>query len=107
MSDLSQRDVLDLLDVKTFFALREIPIPSDDDGVIDRLVQEKFVDRIDGLSIRRRAALLLANRLSDFPELNRKAPRVVCIAVHPRPIRLSTGMKTKVMRWAFKRWSLI
>lgn len=49
--------------------------------MIERLVGERLIDRIDdGYSIRRIGALLLAKRLPDFPDLSRKAARVVVYA---------------------------
>ena len=46
--------------------------------MIGRLVSERLVDSSgSGLSIRRLGALLLAKKLQDFPDISRKAPRVV------------------------------
>lgn len=47
--------------------------------VLARLQQDRFIDSHGGdkYSIRRIAALLLAQKLDQFPELARKAPRVV------------------------------
>ncbi len=71
-------DVVELLDVQAFFELLKLPYPSDRSGVIDRLLRERLVDPLDGtLAIRRLGALMLARRLEDFPDLARKAPRVV------------------------------
>lgn len=78
---LDAADVVELLDTQTFFELMKLPYPSDQAGVIDRLVGERLIDRAtDGYSIRRLGALLLAKRLVDFPDLVRKAPRVVVYA---------------------------
>ncbi|MEK6281353.1 MAG: ATP-binding protein [Acidobacteriota bacterium] len=72
------QEIVDLLDTQTFFELLGIPYPSEREGVIGRLVSERLVDVIDSaLCIRRLGALLLAKTLEDFPELKRKAPRVV------------------------------
>jgi ATP-dependent DNA helicase RecG len=55
-----------------------LPYPTDRRGVIERLQQEHLIDETgDSYSIRRLGALLLAKRLTDFPDLARKAPRVV------------------------------
>lgn len=76
--DLDAQQVIELLDTQTFFELLKIPYPTDQQGVIDRLQQERLVDIQDGkYSIRRLAALLLARRLQDFPDISRKAARVV------------------------------
>lgn len=56
----------------------KLPYPSDRQGVLDRLQRERLIDDLDdGLAIRRLGALLLARRLDDFPDLSRKAARVV------------------------------
>jgi predicted HTH transcriptional regulator len=55
-----------------------MPYPTDRAGVIDRLLRERLIDEQDGkYAIRRLGALLLARRLGDFPDLSRKAARVV------------------------------
>lgn len=46
-------------------------------GVIERVLSERLIDEAGGLAMRRMAALLLAKRLDDFPDLARKAPRAV------------------------------
>ncbi len=75
---LETHAVVELLDTQTFFELMRLPYPSDRDGVIDRLLRERVVDAVEGkYAIRRLGALLLAKRLEDFPELARKAPRVI------------------------------
>jgi predicted HTH transcriptional regulator len=77
-ANLDAQQLVELLDTQTFFELLKLPYPTEQRGVIDRLVQEKLVDESTGsYTIRRLGALLLAKRLSDFPDLARKAPRVV------------------------------
>lgn len=78
MRGLPPQRVIELLDTQGYFELMELPYPTDQTGVLDRLVSERLIDRGAGsYSIRNIAALLLAKQLSDFPELERKAPRVV------------------------------
>jgi ATP-dependent DNA helicase RecG len=75
---LNAQDVIALLDTQKFFELLGIEYPSEREGVIGRLVSERLIDANEsGLSIRRLGALLLAKKLQDFPDLSRKAPRVV------------------------------
>jgi len=75
---LNYQDVVELLDTQTYFELLKLAYPSERDGVINRLLSERLVDvGEDGLSIRRLGALLLAKKLDDFPDVSRKAPRVV------------------------------
>jgi ATP-dependent DNA helicase RecG len=74
--DASQ--VIELLDTQGFFELLKLPYPADQAGVLDRLQQERLVELVAGnYAIRRLGALLLAKRLQDFPDISRKAPRVV------------------------------
>ena len=76
--NLSESEVVELLDTQTFFELLELPYPSERAGVIDRLVREQLIDVSGGdVAIRRLGGLLLAKRLEDFSDLARKAPRVV------------------------------
>lgn len=73
-TNLDPQDVVEILDTQTFFELLKLPIQS----VVERLERERLIDNTDGrFSIRRIGALLLAKRLEDFPDVQRKAPRVV------------------------------
>ena len=75
---LDGQEVVELLDTQTFFELLRLPYPTNRAGVLDRLISDKLVDDIGGShTIRRLGALLLARRLSDFPDLSRKAARIV------------------------------
>ena len=78
ITGLDSQQVVELLDVQTLFELLRLPFPTERKGVIDRLLQERLLDEEDGrYAIRRLGGLLLAKRLEDFPDLVRKAPRVV------------------------------
>jgi ATP-dependent DNA helicase RecG len=71
-------EVIRLLDTQTFFELLKLPYPADQNGVIGRLTSERLVDRIgDTYAIRRLGGLLLAKKIAEFPDLARKAARVV------------------------------
>ncbi len=75
---LSASDVVSLIDTQSYFDLMGQPYPTDQVGVISGLVQQRLLDQSSGgLSIRRLCALLFAKRLSAFPDVSRKAPRVV------------------------------
>ncbi|MCX6633616.1 MAG: putative DNA binding domain-containing protein [Acidobacteria bacterium] len=77
-SGLDAQQVVELLDTQTFFELLKLPYPIGRQGVLDRLEQERLVDfESSSYAIRRMGAILLARRLQDFPDLSRKAPRVV------------------------------
>jgi predicted HTH transcriptional regulator len=78
VDDLDGQQVVEMLDVQAYFELMKLPFPTDQQGILDRLRQEHLIDLVDGrYSIRRIAALLLARRLNDFPDVSRKAPRVI------------------------------
>ena len=78
VSSLSAQQVIESLDTQTYFELLKLPYPTEQTGVIERLERDRLIDNIGGsYSIRRMGALLLAKRLAEFPELDRKAPRVV------------------------------
>jgi len=75
---LDAQQVVELLDTQTFFELLKLPYPTERAGVLERLVNEHLVDESNGAyTIRRIGALLLARRLEDFPDVARKALRVV------------------------------
>lgn len=75
---LDAQQVVELLDTQTFFELLKLPYPTNRAGVLDRLLRERLIDQINGqYAIRRLGALLLAKKLDEFPDLARKAPRVV------------------------------
>jgi len=75
---LDAQQIISLLDTQTFFELMKLPYPTDRAGVIDRLERDRLIDIENATyAIRRIGALLLAKQLEDFPELARKAPRVV------------------------------
>ena len=78
LRDLDAEEVVDRLDTQAFFELMKQPYPSDRASVLARLQEHRLIDQIGGqYSIRRIGGLLLAKRLEDFPDLARKAPRVV------------------------------
>ena len=68
-----------LLDTETYFRLLNLPYPKTSDGIMGQLLRDRLVieERHGTYSIRRIAALILAKNLEEFPELQRKAPRVI------------------------------
>lgn len=91
---LDGQQVAELLDTQTFFELLKLPYPTERTGVLDRLLRERLVDEKGGAyAIRRLGALLLARRLEDFPDVARKAPRVV---VYSGPSKLETRLDLTV-----------
>ncbi len=81
MDVVSGQDIIQKLDTQTYFDLLNLPYPSDQSGVLERLESEKLIEAKDhGFSILRIGAILLAKNLRDFDEVWRKAPRVVVYA---------------------------
>lgn len=75
---LDAQAVADMLDTQTLFDLLRLPYPTTREGVIERLIELRLVDLAGGsYAIRRLGALVAAKRLSEFPELMRKAARVI------------------------------
>lgn len=75
----SADDVVALLDTQSFFDLFGMPYPTNRDGVLARLEQERLIKKGGlGWTISNLAAIILAKRLDAFaPDLARKAVRVV------------------------------
>ena len=81
-SRVSGSEVLELLDVDVYFRRIGIPRPSGPAKVMEKLVQAQLIDHVGDrrYAVRRIAALVFAKRLADFPDLARKAPRLVVYA---------------------------
>jgi ATP-dependent DNA helicase RecG len=78
ISGLSAAQVVSLLDTQGFFELMNLPYPTAQQGVVDRLVSENLLIQQGGYyAINNLAALLFAKRFSDFATIERKAVRVV------------------------------
>lgn len=76
--DISADEVISLLDTQTFFDLLKLPYPTNREGVLARCISENLLlSENERYSITNLGALLLAKDLSVFPELRRKAARVI------------------------------
>jgi len=74
----SADEIIELLDTQTFFELMQQPYPTNRDAVVSRLSDEHLIERLGGnFRVKRLGALLLAKDLDAFPDLGRKATRVV------------------------------
>lgn len=70
--------VISLLDTQSYFDLLKLPYPSNRQGVIDKFVSEKLISlKSNKYSITNLGAILFAKNLDDFPDLKRKAIRVI------------------------------
>jgi ATP-dependent DNA helicase RecG len=87
--------VLELIDAETFFQLLNLPYPSTSSGIMDRLLRERLVDEEKrGFSIRRLGAILLAKKMAAFPDVARKAARVIA---YQRSSKLSTTIIDRIV----------
>jgi len=78
LDSLIAQDVVQLLDTQSYFDLLNFPYPTTQESVLDRLLEERLIVRGEsGFSINNLGAILLAKKLTDFPGVKRKAPRVV------------------------------
>jgi ATP-dependent DNA helicase RecG len=78
LSDLTADAVLGLLDYFEFFKRMRLPLPSERELILNRLVEEGFLIRqADSFSITNCGAILFARDLSLFKRLERKALRVI------------------------------
>lgn len=78
-SGMALDDVLTSLDVAAYFERQDIQVPESVDSIAHYLEREQLIiSQDDGLySVTNMGALLFAKRLSDFPEVQRKAARVI------------------------------
>lgn len=75
---LSTADIVGLLSTETYFDLMQIPFPQDQNGIINRFITEKFVQKTkSGLAITNLGAILFAKDLNNFEQLVRKSVRVI------------------------------
>lgn len=78
LQGLSAQDVVQFLDTQSFFELLNQPYPTEQSGVLERLLAERLVQQSDtGYAILNIGALLLAKSLHTFEGVGRKAARVV------------------------------
>jgi predicted HTH transcriptional regulator len=77
-SEMTPQEVIDLLDTQSYFALLQRPYPTTQKAVLEHLQTERIIDKTDSkYRVRRMGAVLLARRVADFPEVSRKAVRIV------------------------------
>jgi ATP-dependent DNA helicase RecG len=91
VTEVTEREVVSLLDIPTYFKFLDIPYPSEDRSAIERLVTDQLIDESNGkFSIRRIAAIILSKDLTQHPELSRKGIRVI---VYNGTDKLSTKLE--------------
>jgi predicted HTH transcriptional regulator len=76
--NVSEDEVLQLIDYPKFFELLKLPLPDNRKGILDRMLQEKIIVKHEQqYSIKNIGALLFAKNLDDFYNIARKAVRVI------------------------------
>ncbi|MEX0609122.1 MAG: ATP-binding protein [Balneolaceae bacterium] len=76
--NLNAYDVLELIDYPAFFEMMDVPLPSDINGILQRISDENLIQFDSGTySITNLGAILFAKKLNKFPSLNRKSIRVI------------------------------
>ncbi len=76
--NLSSDQVLELLEYPFVFKLLMLPLPSNKDGILEKLQEEKLiVKRLKKYHITNLGAILFAADLNYFNDLARKCPRVI------------------------------
>lgn len=76
---LPDEDVLQQLDYPAYFDLRKTPLPENRSGILSALERDNLIDRSEagGWDITNLGAILFAKKLANFPQLQRKAVRVI------------------------------
>ncbi|NUF16388.1 ATP-binding protein [Acinetobacter lactucae] len=78
IKDISAQDVVQFLDTQTFFDLLNLPYPTEQLGVIEKLLSEKLIEKTEiGFNILNIGAILLAKNLRNFSHIQKKATRVI------------------------------
>ena len=97
LSNLFQKEVANLLDLKAFYNLRRGTVPVERDKVFEELINCEMVrDNKDSTyDITNLGAILLAKNLNDFPSVAYKSPRVV---VYDGNTKLKTISEQKGIR---------
>jgi predicted HTH transcriptional regulator len=94
LMSLSPQEIIQYLDTQAFFDLLKLPYPSEQSGVLDRLLSEKLISKIKNeYCILNIGAVLLAKNLRDFEGVWRKAPRVI---VYLEDSKLNTKSDLKI-----------
>jgi ATP-dependent DNA helicase RecG len=75
--NLSSSDIFKYLSTETYFDLLKLPYPSNQQGVIDKFMEEGLVIKSKAYTITKLGALLFAKQLKDFESVERKSVRVI------------------------------
>ncbi len=77
-ANLTEEEILGLLDYPAFFELLQLPLPTNRSGIVERMIQEKIITKNPkGYNIKNIGALLFAKDIESFDQISRKAIRVI------------------------------
>lgn len=75
---LTSADIISLLDTQSYFDLLRLPYPTNQDGVIEKFLSEKFIKKAASkFHITNLGAILFAKNIKQFDKLQRKAIRII------------------------------
>jgi len=76
---IADENVLTRLDYPAYFDLLGLPLPADRNAILEALASDELISRCEAgnWNITRLGAILFAKKLEDFPDLRRKAIRVI------------------------------
>ncbi|MEF9984488.1 MAG: ATP-binding protein [Oscillospiraceae bacterium] len=79
LKDLEASEALNKLDYNIYFELKNIPMPTNQDGLLHYMLEEDIISKLDNglFAITNLGAILFAKKLSDFKSLSRKAIRII------------------------------
>ncbi|MDR1924508.1 MAG: putative DNA binding domain-containing protein [Planctomycetaceae bacterium] len=70
-------DIPKYLSCETYFDLMKLPYPTNQQGVVEKFLEEGYVVKNTSYAITKLGAILLAKELKDFENVERKSPRVI------------------------------
>ncbi|MDR3061151.1 MAG: putative DNA binding domain-containing protein [Dysgonamonadaceae bacterium] len=76
-NNLNASEITRYLSTEAYFDLVKLPYPSNQQGVIDKFLEEGLVVKSKGYAITNLGAILFAKNLKDFENVERKSPRVI------------------------------
>lgn len=78
LENQSSADVVRVLDTQSYFELMKLPYPTNQEGVIEKLISEKIIiESRSRYHITNLGAITFAKNLNEFQLLNRKAIRII------------------------------
>lgn len=78
LSKLEIEDVIDLLEISTYYKMLELPYPETKEKIIEDFMEEGFIKKIYGkLAITNLGAILFAKNVHQFKSISRKSIRLI------------------------------